>query len=182
MGETMLIKNVGVQNLLNDSGMHQICLTPILNHIQTLGKNIFSKSISYYSDKDQMEVFVGKHPIDPHYAIPMDDFTEKLKLKITQQAEPLAAIKRPIVKSQLSKRLFREVAYLQGEDQVVEGKRARKTISREKELTHEHDEVSLISIGDQVLYNNLSPVKLKASLKNLKDNSTTENNSLVRSK
>lgn len=84
MGETMLIKNVGVENQVNDSGMYQICLAPILNHIQNMGKKIVNMSISYYSDKDQMEVFVGKHPIDPNYSIPMDDFTDKLKLKITQ--------------------------------------------------------------------------------------------------
>jgi hypothetical protein len=64
----------------------------------------------------------------------------------------------------------------------VEGKRVRKTVSREKEQTNEQDEISLVSIGDQGLYHNLSPVKLKVNVKVAKDNSTTETISQMRAK
>ena len=37
----------------------QLLLLPILNHIKYLGKPISGQSISYYSEEDEMDVYVG---------------------------------------------------------------------------------------------------------------------------
>jgi hypothetical protein len=37
----------------------KVLLLPILNHIKYLGKPIRGQSISYYSEEDEMDVYVG---------------------------------------------------------------------------------------------------------------------------
>ena len=81
--EVMLIKNVKAEYTLDEKGRQQILLNPILNHIKALGKSIENLSISYFSEKDQMDVWLGIYATLGHYYIPAEDFKEKIKLKMT---------------------------------------------------------------------------------------------------
>lgn len=68
-----------------------VLLVPILDHIKKLGKPIVSHSISYYSEEDEMDVFVGIEgksiPLD--YSIPISE------LKIGSQFKLTLRIKKP---------------------------------------------------------------------------------------
>lgn len=41
-------------------------------------------SISYFSEKDNMDVLVGVYPIDPNFKIPRGDFVNKLVLHLRE--------------------------------------------------------------------------------------------------
>jgi len=49
----------------------KLLLVPILDHIKNLGKPIEHQSISYFSEEDELDVFVGieGHGIKPSYGI-----------------------------------------------------------------------------------------------------------------
>lgn len=59
-------------------------LKPILDYIKYLGKQIQGKSISYYSEEDVCDVFVGieGQSIDENKVIGVDELVTKPKLKL----------------------------------------------------------------------------------------------------
>ena len=75
MQETELVKNVPVSNL---SDPDQINVLPIIDYLKKMGKSIKGHSITYFSEKDNMDVFVGTDPINPSVTIAKSDFTDKL--------------------------------------------------------------------------------------------------------
>lgn len=70
MGETCLIKDVKTKLSKNQD---KIYLYPILQTIKTSGKPIQFKSINYFSQRDQMVVFVGVDPIKESKTMPIKD-------------------------------------------------------------------------------------------------------------
>jgi hypothetical protein len=52
-----------------------VLLVPILNHIKYLGKPIAKQSISYFSEEDEMDVYVGIEGLNirANYAISLDE-------------------------------------------------------------------------------------------------------------
>jgi hypothetical protein len=77
-----LIKNVKVTSCQDEFGNREILLQPILHHIQSMGKHIDGLGISYFSDKDAMDVYVGVYPIELGVKIPRSDFNDRLALKL----------------------------------------------------------------------------------------------------
>ena len=63
----------------------KILLNPILNHIKFIGKPISGQSISYFSEEDEMDVYVGIEGanISDDNSIAMEDITSNGKLKLT---------------------------------------------------------------------------------------------------
>jgi hypothetical protein len=49
--------------------LRKILLAPVIDHIKKIGKHVQFKGISYFSTKDEMEVYVGVDPINENYAI-----------------------------------------------------------------------------------------------------------------
>lgn len=66
MSESVLIKDVPTNR---SKDMRKILLAPIIDHIKKIGKPVQFKTISYYSAKDEMEVYVGVDPINENYSI-----------------------------------------------------------------------------------------------------------------
>ena len=62
-GKKELIKNV-VTQFVEGSNQEQIWLLPVIDHIKKLGKPIQNSLISYHSEKEKMDVFVGQDPIN----------------------------------------------------------------------------------------------------------------------
>jgi len=57
---------------------------PILNHIKYLGKPISGQSISYFSEEDEMDVFVGIEGTNiTDQKIAIEEITCNGKLKLT---------------------------------------------------------------------------------------------------
>ena len=83
-----LIKDVPIE--FDDEN---VLLTPILKHIKYLGKPIAFQSVSYYSEEDEMDVFVGieGQTIKPSFSIPLEELSSggkyKLTIKITKHTE-----------------------------------------------------------------------------------------------
>lgn len=50
-------------------------LVPILNHIKYLGKPIANQSVSYFSEEDEMDVYVGIEgtSISSSFGIPVEE-------------------------------------------------------------------------------------------------------------
>jgi len=71
--EVQLVKNVPVAWNQSGSG---IDLKQILKHIQSLGKQLDGLQISYYSEKDEMDVFMGVYPLKDDAIIPSSEFTQ----------------------------------------------------------------------------------------------------------
>lgn len=51
----------------------RILISPIIDYIKQLGKQIQNKSISYYSEKDKFDVFVGIDPLSKFSSISVLD-------------------------------------------------------------------------------------------------------------
>lgn len=107
LSETELIKNVPLTYEGQD-----VLLAPIVKFIKNLGKNIKGQSISYYSEKDQMDVFVGIDPINDDVKIPRQDFTDKLQIKAKENSQ-LSKQKIRKQKEGPTQKMSREVAHLQ---------------------------------------------------------------------
>ena len=61
----------------------KVHLLPILNHIKYLGKAISGQLISYYSEEDKMDVYVGIEGTNiKDQKIPMEEITSNGKLKL----------------------------------------------------------------------------------------------------
>lgn len=60
-------------------------LVPILNHIKYLGKPIANQSISYYSEEDEMDVYVGIEGvnINSQMSIPIEELKSGSTYKLT---------------------------------------------------------------------------------------------------
>ena len=66
-------------------------MQPVLDHIKALGKPMEGQlDISYFSDKDGMDVYVG-HIKNTDLKIPRTDFSDKLQLKVKQPAAGLSS-------------------------------------------------------------------------------------------
>jgi len=63
----------------------KVLLNPILNYIKYIGKPISGQSISYFSEEDEMDVYVGIEGanISDEKSIAMEDITCNGKLKLT---------------------------------------------------------------------------------------------------
>jgi hypothetical protein len=55
-----LIKDVPT---IKTPDQRKVLLAPVIDHIKKIGKTVSYKSISYFSAKDDMEVYVGVDPI-----------------------------------------------------------------------------------------------------------------------
>lgn len=64
---------------------------PILKHIKYLGKAIAFQSVSYYSEEDEMDVFVGieGQTIKPSFSIPLEELNCNGKYKLTLKISKL---------------------------------------------------------------------------------------------
>lgn len=80
--------------MFNQSGYPELKLTSVLDYIINLGKSLEGQSISYYSEKDQMDVLVGVYPVETSYKIPRDDFSSKLQLKMKENSSKDNSTKR----------------------------------------------------------------------------------------
>lgn len=80
LGQRELVKDVP----LKFSG-DKVLLNPILNYIKYIGKPISGQSISYFSEEDEMDVYVGIEGanISDEKSIAMEDITCNGKLKLT---------------------------------------------------------------------------------------------------
>jgi len=70
MSESVLIKDVPTIRTID---MKKILLAPVIEHIKKIGKPVHFKTVSYYSAKDEMEVYVGVDPINENYSIRLQD-------------------------------------------------------------------------------------------------------------
>lgn len=63
---------------------------PILNHIKYLGKPISKQSVSYFSEEDQMDVYVGIEgvSINNSKSISIDELKVDNKIKLTLNIKP----------------------------------------------------------------------------------------------
>jgi hypothetical protein len=80
MGEKELIKDVPLEYEGD-----QVLLVPILNHIKYLGKPITQQSISYFSEEDEMDVYVGIEGVNipGHKSIPLEELKAGSNYKLT---------------------------------------------------------------------------------------------------
>jgi len=100
LGQKELIKDVPIEWQGQD-----ILLVPILNHIKYLGKPIAGQSISYFSEDDQMDVYVGieGQNIQSSKCLGVEEVTSANKqLKLTlnikpqdKQAKPDVTMEKP---------------------------------------------------------------------------------------
>ena len=60
----------------------------MITHIKKIGKPVDKQSISYYSDIDKMDVFVGNDPIPEHESILITDLGEASPLKLFLKIKP----------------------------------------------------------------------------------------------
>jgi len=51
----------------------KLLLAPVIEYMKKKGQPLASKQISYYSEIDRMDVFVGNDPIDEGFSIPFED-------------------------------------------------------------------------------------------------------------
>jgi hypothetical protein len=60
-----------------------IKLTPIIEHIQSMGFSVKDNLISYFSSSDQVFVFAGRDPLPTQTTIPIEDvdFNQRLTIK-----------------------------------------------------------------------------------------------------
>jgi hypothetical protein len=113
----MLVKDVPVK--WNPSGQ-AILLLPILEHIRGLGKILNGLQVSYFSEKDKMDVFIGVDPVNADAVIPSSEFTQdKLQIRFKPTETGQAR------KTNANKRLKREMARL-NESSIIKGKRESK--------------------------------------------------------
>jgi hypothetical protein len=79
-GQKELIKDAPVQ-----FAGRNLLLVPILNHIKYLGKPIAKQSVSYFSEEDQMDVYVGIEGVSISSAksISIDELKVDNKIKLT---------------------------------------------------------------------------------------------------
>ena len=108
MGQNEMIKDndmpLRFQN--NDPSTGNILLKPILDYIKYLGKQIQGQSISYYSQEDECDVYVGieGQSIDENYTIATDEVEKvkeqklklKLKIKPPQDGQVPIAAQKPL--------------------------------------------------------------------------------------
>ena len=78
-----MIKDAPLRFMASDS--QKFLLVPILEHIKYLGKPIQNQGISYFSEEDQMDVFVGIEGVNINQdeAISLDELGDVNKPKLT---------------------------------------------------------------------------------------------------
>jgi len=98
LGQKELIKDVPIEYAGD-----KVLLVPILNHIKYLGKPIARQSISYFSEEDEMDVYVGIEGVNirPNYAISLDELASngkqpKLILNVKENPDSSPLIKKTI--------------------------------------------------------------------------------------
>lgn len=74
----------------NDPSTGNILLKPILDYIKYLGKQISNQSISYFSEEDECDVFVGIEgaSIDDNKTISVDEMGNSSPLKLILNVKP----------------------------------------------------------------------------------------------
>ena len=65
-------------------------LVPILEHIKYLGKSITRQSVSYYSEEDEMDVYVGIEGVNikPDSSIALEEILVNGKYRLTLNIKP----------------------------------------------------------------------------------------------
>jgi hypothetical protein len=75
----IILDCLGTKEIIKDAPLEfkddTLLLVPILNHIKYLRKPIQNQSVSYYSEEDQLNVYVGIEGVNINlsYAIPVQE-------------------------------------------------------------------------------------------------------------
>lgn len=83
-------KDMPIKFQNNDAESGHILLKPILDYIKYLGKQISKQSISYFSEEDQCDVFVGieGESIGENTAISTEEMGNGAQLKLILKVKP----------------------------------------------------------------------------------------------
>lgn len=85
----IILDCLGTKEIIKDAPLQfkgeTVLLVPILEHIKYLRKPIQHQSVSYYSEEDQLNVYVGieGENISPGYAIPVQELRSGHQFKLT---------------------------------------------------------------------------------------------------
>lgn len=83
-------KDMPIKYQNNDPNSGNILLKPILDYIKYLGKQISNQSISYFSEEDEVDVFIGIEgaSIDEYKTIPVEEMGHGPALKLILNIKP----------------------------------------------------------------------------------------------